>query len=220
MGGTMSITLNGTTGITTPDLTSAAPMDVGGSAVLTAASSLAAANLTGALPAISGAALTGLTASPVELISTVTVTTNLNNIDILLPSGYFRYTLSFDNLVPYNNTTLIYWRSSSNNGVTFDAGASDYYSNGAVTASAAQLASVGVYNNKAAGGLSGEVTLINATGRYFTAIPQLNESRPASVYGTSVVGRRQSTTTVNAIRLFPEQNWFLPDLTVKLYGWT
>lgn len=47
----MSITLNGTTGITTPDLTSAAPMDVGGSAVLTAASSLAAANLTGALPA-------------------------------------------------------------------------------------------------------------------------------------------------------------------------
>ena len=43
----MAITLNGTTGITTPDLTSAAPMDVGGSAVLTAASSLAAANLTG-----------------------------------------------------------------------------------------------------------------------------------------------------------------------------
>ena len=46
----MAITLNGTTGITTPDLTSAAPMDVGGSAVLTAASSLAAANLTGSVP--------------------------------------------------------------------------------------------------------------------------------------------------------------------------
>jgi hypothetical protein len=41
----MAITLNGTTGITTPAST------VGGSAVLTAASSLAAANLTGALPA-------------------------------------------------------------------------------------------------------------------------------------------------------------------------
>ena len=58
----MSITLNGTTGITTPDLTSAAPMDIGGSAVLTTASDLAAANLTGALPAISGAALTNLPA--------------------------------------------------------------------------------------------------------------------------------------------------------------
>ena len=49
----MSITLNGTTGITTPAST------VGGSAVLTTASSLASANLTGALPAIDGAALTG-----------------------------------------------------------------------------------------------------------------------------------------------------------------
>ena len=70
MGGTMSITLNGTTGITTPDLTSAAPMDVGGSAVLTAASdvltsvsSLAAANLTGSLPAIDGSAVTSLTSA-------------------------------------------------------------------------------------------------------------------------------------------------------------
>ena len=43
----MAITLNGTTGITTPDLTSAAPMDVGGSAVLTTASTVA----TSALPA-------------------------------------------------------------------------------------------------------------------------------------------------------------------------
>ena len=59
----MSITLNGTTGITTPDLTSAAPMDIGGSAVLTAASSLAAANLTGSLPAIDGSAVTSLTSA-------------------------------------------------------------------------------------------------------------------------------------------------------------
>ena len=43
----MAITLDGTTGITTPDLTSAAPMDVGGSAVLTTASTIA----TSALPA-------------------------------------------------------------------------------------------------------------------------------------------------------------------------
>ena len=62
----MTITLNGTTGITTPDLTSAAPMDVGGSAVLTAASSLAAANLTGSLPAISGSALTNVGVTEVD----------------------------------------------------------------------------------------------------------------------------------------------------------
>ena len=71
----MSITLNGTTGITTPDLTSAAPMDVGGSAVLTAASSLVAANLTGALQAISGAALTGIATGMVyDLLGTIATT--------------------------------------------------------------------------------------------------------------------------------------------------
>ena len=53
----MTITLNGTTGITTPAST------VGGSAVLTTASSLASANLTGALPAIDGSALTDLTSA-------------------------------------------------------------------------------------------------------------------------------------------------------------
>ena len=60
----MSIVLNGTTGITTPDLTSADDITANSSAVLTTASSLASANLTGALPAISGAALTDLSGTP------------------------------------------------------------------------------------------------------------------------------------------------------------
>ena len=64
----MSIVLDGTTGITTPDLTSASPMDIGGSAVLTSASSLASANLTGALPAIDGSALTGINGTPIGAV--------------------------------------------------------------------------------------------------------------------------------------------------------
>ena len=53
----MSITLNGTTGITTPDLTStAAPALVG-----TNFTSVPAAQITGILPAIDGSSLTGLT---------------------------------------------------------------------------------------------------------------------------------------------------------------
>jgi len=79
----MSITLNGTTGITTPDLTSAAPMDVGGSAVLTAASSLAAANLTGALPAISGAALTGLSAGAWAYITGANLASGAASIEVV-----------------------------------------------------------------------------------------------------------------------------------------
>ena len=129
MGGTMSITLNGTTGITTPDLTSAAPMDVGGSAVLTAASdvltsasSLAAANLTGSLPAISGAALTNLPipAAAFTLISTVTVSTSVAAIEISIPVGYAHYKLIFTNVFPATNTALIYEiQPSINNGATW-----------------------------------------------------------------------------------------------------
>ena len=55
----MSITLNGTTGISTPDITSTtAPSLVG-----TNFTSLPSASLTGALPAISGSALTSLTSA-------------------------------------------------------------------------------------------------------------------------------------------------------------
>ena len=55
----MSITLNGTTGISTPDITSTtAPSLVG-----TNFTSLPSASLTGALPAISGSSLTSLTSA-------------------------------------------------------------------------------------------------------------------------------------------------------------
>jgi hypothetical protein len=56
----MSIVLNGTTGITTPDLTSTDDITANSSTVLTNASSIPAANLTGSLPAIDGSALTGI----------------------------------------------------------------------------------------------------------------------------------------------------------------
>jgi hypothetical protein len=56
----MSIILNGTTGITTPDLTSTDDITANSATVLTSASSIPAANLTGSLPAIDGSALTGV----------------------------------------------------------------------------------------------------------------------------------------------------------------
>ena len=71
----MSITLNGSTGITTPDIDSVAAPDLDGSNItgiataaqgaladtaLQSSSPLTAANLTGTLPAIDGSALTGV----------------------------------------------------------------------------------------------------------------------------------------------------------------
>jgi hypothetical protein len=56
----MSIILNGTTGITTPDLTSTDDITANSATVLTSASNIPAANITGSLPAIDGSALTGV----------------------------------------------------------------------------------------------------------------------------------------------------------------
>ena len=56
----MSIILNGTTGITTPDLTSTDDITANSATVLTNTSNIPAANLTGSLPAIDGSALTGV----------------------------------------------------------------------------------------------------------------------------------------------------------------
>tara|TARA_R110002167_G_scaffold365727_1_gene591169 strand:- start:778 stop:1944 length:1167 start_codon:yes stop_codon:yes gene_type:complete len=67
----MSIVLNGTTGITTPDIDSTAAPDFDGANI----TNIPAGNLTGALPAISGAALTGLPAVSLANATDVTVST-------------------------------------------------------------------------------------------------------------------------------------------------
>ena len=113
----MSITLNGTTGISTPDITSTtAPSLVGTnftslpSASLTGAlpaisgsslTSLTSANLTGALPAIDGSALTGISSGYtakawVTFVGTGAVSiTDDGNVSSLTDSGVGRYTLAF-----------------------------------------------------------------------------------------------------------------------------
>ena len=123
----MSITLNGTTGITTPDLTSAAPMDVGGSAVLTAASSLAAANLTGALPAIDGSALTGLSAGAWSLLASVASTsgTSISFGSTYITSDYGAYQIVFENVKTTLAFSLLY-AYSADNGSTLLTGTNVY----------------------------------------------------------------------------------------------
>jgi hypothetical protein len=219
----MAITLNGTTGITTPDLTSAAPMDVGGSAVLTAASSLAAANLTGVLPAISGAALTNLPipASAVTLISTFTISTAVANVDIALPtSGYTTLSLLVTGLRSDTDNDSLYGRISSDGGATFDAGASDYVSNYTLT-SEMRFNQNNLMNG--AGTSSSYVMYIqNRSGLYNTVWGHYTFSKVTpQAANVSFVGNMRNNYTVqaNAFRLFP----LLGNLTAgsfSLYGWT
>jgi hypothetical protein len=99
----MSIVLNGSTGITTPDIDSIAGFDapdltgalpaIDGSAL----TALTAANLTGALPAIDGAALTGIQTGPTY--ATKVATTSGTAFDFTgIPAGVKEIKVFFDDV--------------------------------------------------------------------------------------------------------------------------
>ena len=96
----MSITLNGTTGITTPDIDSTAAPDLVG----TNFTSLPSAQLTGALPAIDGSSLTGIPLSNPNLVINGSMEINQRgNKTGLTTTGY---TLDRHNLEIVNMGTL------------------------------------------------------------------------------------------------------------------
>ena len=118
----MSITLNGTTGISTPDITSTtAPSLVG-----TNFTSLPSANLTGALPAIDGSSLTGMLSGGTAKawanfsgFGTVSIR-NSFNISSLTDNGTGDYTLNLTSATPNSNYASTFGSSifGSNHPVT------------------------------------------------------------------------------------------------------
>ena len=80
---------------------------------------LAASKLTGALPAISGASLTGIP-SNFTLLSTTTCS-NTNNIDITLSTSYTENILRFSGIVMQNNNDTLRIGMSDNNGSSYGA---------------------------------------------------------------------------------------------------
>jgi len=223
----MAITLNGTTGITTPDLTSTDDITANSSAVLTAASSLASANLTGALPAIDGAALTGLSAGGTELLSTATMTGSA--VDITLPtSGYSKLTLMYKSAgITLNTNQWMRLRCSTNGGTTFDATNGNYwwvatgfyaavYNNYSDTDTSGKMHAV--YNVAAASlalDINNNATTAGSTTFNGHSIYVNDSNTPQhNLHGFKYV----PTTVVNAIRLFPDSGTFNSG-TVYLYGW-
>jgi hypothetical protein len=78
---------------------------------------LAASKLTGALPAISGASLTGIP-SNFTLLSTTTCS-NTNDIDITLNTSYTENILRFSGIVMQNNNDTLRISMSDNNGSSY-----------------------------------------------------------------------------------------------------
>ena len=191
--------------------------------ILTSASSLASANLTGALPAISGAALTDLPipASAVTLISTFTISTAVANVDITLPtSGYTTLSLLVTGLRSDTDSDSLYGRISSDSGATFDAGASDYSYGGAQT-SAMRFNAADLMNG--VGTSSSYVMYIqNRYGLFNTVYGHYTYSKVTPQAANLVFSgnmRNNYTVQANAFRLFS----LLGNLTAgtfNLYGWT
>ena len=208
---------NSTRTLTLPD----ADLNLGN--VLTTSSSVDAANLTGALPAISGAALTNLPipAAALTLISSATTNGVVSTVDITLPSGYSSFDLKVAGLQAIGADTELRFKVSIDGGSTFLSGASDYYyltplAYGPITSNT----SFKVYSNF---GLSGTFSISQPSGYFFnmvrnyTGINYQGYMFGENTYSASV----QTTSTVNVIRLYTANSAaFRSSGIIKLYGWT
>ena len=192
--------------------------------VLTSVSTLASANLSGALPAISGAALTNLPipASAVTLISTFTISTAVTSVDFTLPtSGYTTLSILATGLVGDTEGDSLYGRTSSNGGATFDAGATDY-SFGGNQLSAMRFNSNDIYTIAGASS-SYTITIQNRSGLYNYFYGQYAYWRSTTIDGMGGAvlspNARNNTVQVDVFRLFPVSGTLTAG-SFSLYGWT
>jgi hypothetical protein len=169
------------------------------------------------------AAPSGGTPGLVPIGSLVTISGTPAAVDISLSGGYQEYVLKFWKLKPATDGTLLYLRTSTDGGSTFDATAGDYaYTHRAISAgsatsygkavtSAAQIAVVespvsadAVGNGTNEDGANGEIIIYapadaNHTGVSYHVKYKQTAGNIASVYGGS--GVRLAAADVDAIRL-------------------
>jgi hypothetical protein len=164
------------------------------------------------------------------LITTTTASSSATVDFTGLTSTYKNYVVIVTNAVPATNNAALYLRTSTNNGSSFDTGASDYYSTGtnfgnttwnylAVPDSQGYMNASGMVNNTTQGGTSFTLTLVNPSGAtrtqwYLTGFENGNFEVGAFTRG----GYRLATTgAVNAIRFFYNSG-NIASGTFKLYG--
>ncbi len=147
-----------------------------------------------------------------------------------LSSGYFAYRFEFAKVTTSADGATINLRTSTDNGSSYDNGSSDYswayiyaYSGTAdgdgATSDSAGRASIGSGNatNEAC---ATSVILFNPSDTNYTCYTALSAGEYTDGLGNlnSLVGRRLSTTAVNAVSFFPSSGTFSG--TVYVYGYT
>jgi len=200
----MAITLNGSTGIGTPDITStAAPALVG-----TNFTSLQSSQLTGALPAISGAALTGIETG--RTYATQANTTSGTAFDFTgIPAGVKEVTVLFD-ACSVSGGNGVYIQMGTSAGIN----ASGYsMSSQVITASGQNFIntfSEGIICQADAETFTGAVRIerLTTSGHYWVVTVHLNGKAGASSGTSSILGGgvKNLVTELTQIRLKVERS--------------
>jgi hypothetical protein len=159
--------------------------------------------------------------------ASTTAAIDFNNLDLTL----YNYIVVFENIVNSSASSALWLRTSTDNGSTFESGASDYY-NGYVYGSAA-LGSAGggslssaiilsgstILGNEAGTGTSGEVffTKANSSSKPMAkSLITALESASTNLVTIAAGGARNNNAAINAIRLLPSSGTFLTG-NIRLY---
>lgn len=160
------------------------------------------------------------TATKMELIST-TNASGATTVDFTgLSNAYAYYLVIGANITTAGPAVSLLARTSTNNGSSYDSGGSDYqYTQSILTGSSVTGATssastaISLAGFVTSGGLSFQMMVLNA-GTAARCVIQMRANDGQSEYVTG--GRRESTTAVNAIRIYSNSSAFSG--TIYLYG--
>ena len=240
--GSTQVTIS-TSGVVLANPLPVASGGTGGSATPTAggvvygtgtAQAVTTAGSSGQLLQSNGASAPTWVAAPSSAMTLITTTTASSSatVDFTgLTSAYKNYVVIVTNAVPATNNAALGFRTSTNNGSTYDSGASDYYSTGtnfglstwnymAAVDNRAYINASGQDNTANLGGQSFTMTIVNPSSTsnrimwYLTGF----ENGTSEIGAMTRGGYRLATTgAVNAIRfIFGSGN--IASGTFKLYG--
>ena len=159
-----------------------------------------------------------------EFISSVTGSTSPNlNFTSGIDSTYTGYAFVFENIRPQINGDSFNLRTSTNAGVSYDAGASDYAwnSNAFFDDNDDRIkisSSSGTVSSTLGRSISGMLILYNPSGAYSTISSSVGYIGTTGIYQrSSLTGRRKSSSDVDAIRFFMTSS-NITSGTIYMYG--
>lgn len=191
----------------------------GAGEILTDASSLPAANLTGTLPAIDGSSLTGISSgwTPISTVSTGTA----SYVEFALSSSYETFVIVLDE-VQISTGARLYGTVSTDSGSTYQSTDYFHHNNATSTTHLEMIYYAAAHQSVYAdAGISGNIEIFgtqpNDTVSRFTFNMSFYRESSLTTYPSQLSGMWGGTSVVNKIKIYPEAGNFT-DGKMTLYG--